>query len=1517
MSDIIYKCVLQHDIDQLRSLLKKQPNSKDINYYSSFTGQTPLLLACSLDHRDSLLALIQCPLVNVNLQDLESGYTALHYCLYHGKLQFTIDILKLRRADCNLALKDKEGMTCFDLLNSSFKALQKVKIENEKINIVKNGSSFDVLNTEIINSDIDTDLEDKKNHLSNNSDDNNSDNDYSFSDDSDINKENTDSLKCQPSMSLWTWGSNSNYVLGHNNTDNRTSPESVRLDLPLRNNDKGIHSIQLFTPLIHKTTMSKFHTVVKVGNEVQLCGHGKIGRLGFGNEATQFNLKTLRIDNCQIQNFSVGYNHTLFIGSNGELFTCGDNTFGQLGYETENSVMETMPKEVQSLKNIPIIKASSCKYHNLALARNGTLYSWGLNLGQLGHPAKYDTIKTPKRVSLIIQQDIIDIKTCVTASACLLSSYSVIILVNYTTQKLNFVIPPKPLYQLTAQNFEVSNRKSYLKKKNVQKTKITAIESNQNNNFIALSESGDIYTWKVDIPKSKSNNDEKKIPGEKLKQKSSISNIAVNIGRAAIPGEIAYILNSKETDLVSVSDAYLVYSTERNYMKPLKIAIGIDGNILYSTKFGDAYFGVLKNKSDFKDIALKSNSKFYKFKKIPALQHIVDVFANSSGAYGAIRSDYRPKLIPIIKGTLSEDISDLYQTTANFIDKKLIYDGIYDVIFETSDNIYHYANSAILAARSNYFYELFVLQQYKNNASRIVNANSNYIIKELDNNDKSIKTEVLHEEIIDDIITLFVTKLMSSKNNSLDNIYRNNLFIFSLKDIHSQSLSVLLKFIYSDVFDNMIMKQRYINKNSRKLYEDFITLAKLFECYDSHNKLPTTTYKPTTNIYMSEELTQINNVVQFDYSKQLERMWHDTGLLKLSDVILKLDCNVSLPVHRSILSKRSKFFEVILAMDSIWIHRDKDFDNKIIIDFSHVKMEYMSFILRYIYGDFGVEQFENKFQKHVEEKYKIPCNKLDNYIDLIVEIIILADELMLDEFIDICSRILGSVLDINNVVNILQISEKYNAFKLKASCIQFICSNLITLIENGKIDILDHDVLYEIQESLQQLQNKKFKFTRGENSYYKRIKTMAEEETNQKKLREKSKRQEKKNRKNSTNKEKEKGKEIKIEEELWQPSQEDIQEQILIYQLAMAEQEARKNNNNSSNNTNGKKKKKNAKGKDSDSSNGNNKNSNNYSKIKENKDLYDLSFIAEIQDEIASNSNNFASSSSSLNLQTENKNVNDSNSSINNNKSSKSKKVKYSKLDIFSPESTRKNAWEITSPTNLDTKKTISNVVSASPKNTTTWNTSSLTSNANSQSSTTVSGLASKGWANTVPNKNNNDNNNSNNKKLIEKSENNNNVLSFKEIMKLEQEKENNSSTSSINKPSNSFKGFQKLSQKERIKASKLLAAETSEPTEKVAWGGAGMINKNKGPSILALQHNNETINGSSKKSATKNNAWSNRSFLNIQQEQLKTQKAQQKKLNKSLMQIQTEEKAIEAILSFYKQTSNLENGEWFSVSTL
>lgn len=287
-----------------------------------------------------------------------------------------------------------------------------------------------------------------------------------------------------------------------------------------------------------------------------------------------------------------------------------------------------------------------------------------------------------------------------------------------------------------------------------------------------------------------------------------------------------------------------------------------------------------------------------------------------------------------------------------------------------------------------------------------------------------------------------------------------------------------------------------------------------------------------------------------------------------------------------------------------------------------------------------------------------------------------------------------------------------------------------TLIENGKIDILNHEILYEIQTALQQYQNRKFKFTRGENSYYKRIKNLAEDYVNQKKIKEKGKRSEKKSRKNSTlNKGKEKGKEAK-DEELWQPSQEDIQEQILIYQLAMAEKESLKNNSNSlsSISNNNKKKKKSGKGKEivsstsSLSTNATNKDSS--------KELYDLSIVNEIQNEIEKNSVTHVSSSSTDNALNSNSidtfNVNDDEANNNSsNKLSKSKKVKYSKLDLFSSEPSNKGAWETVSPSPVNINK----VSPIKITNQTLKNSISPVSNKVSATSP-PSSSTSKGWAN-------------------------------------------------------------------------------------------------------------------------------------------------------------------------------------------
>jgi ankyrin repeat protein len=64
-----------------------------------------------------LTILLRNPHINVNLQDVESGYTALHRALFAGNIKAARDLLA--RSDLDLNIKDAEGLTAFDLYNGT------------------------------------------------------------------------------------------------------------------------------------------------------------------------------------------------------------------------------------------------------------------------------------------------------------------------------------------------------------------------------------------------------------------------------------------------------------------------------------------------------------------------------------------------------------------------------------------------------------------------------------------------------------------------------------------------------------------------------------------------------------------------------------------------------------------------------------------------------------------------------------------------------------------------------------------------------------------------------------------------------------------------------------------------------------------------------------------------------------------------------------------------------------------------------------------------------------------------------------------------------------------------------------------------------------------------------------------------------------------------------------------------------------------------------------------------------
>ena len=61
--------------------------------------------------------LLKNPHLSVNLQDYESGYTALHRAMFAGNIRAARDLLA--RADIDVGIRDSEGLTAFDLYNGT------------------------------------------------------------------------------------------------------------------------------------------------------------------------------------------------------------------------------------------------------------------------------------------------------------------------------------------------------------------------------------------------------------------------------------------------------------------------------------------------------------------------------------------------------------------------------------------------------------------------------------------------------------------------------------------------------------------------------------------------------------------------------------------------------------------------------------------------------------------------------------------------------------------------------------------------------------------------------------------------------------------------------------------------------------------------------------------------------------------------------------------------------------------------------------------------------------------------------------------------------------------------------------------------------------------------------------------------------------------------------------------------------------------------------------------------------
>ncbi|XP_076003795.1 putative E3 ubiquitin-protein ligase HERC3 isoform X2 [Genypterus blacodes] len=176
--------------------------------------------------------------------------------------------------------------------------------------------------------------------------------------------------------SVYTCGSNSCGQLGHDKPV--ASPELVAA---------------LDTQKIAMVSCGQAHSAaVNEQGQVFVWGAGEGGQLGLGTTEVSVRIPRLvkRLCEHRISQVMCGNQHCIALSRDGQLFTWGQNSSGQLGLG-KGEPGRLFPQPLKSLVGIPLAQITAGGDHSFALSLSGAVFGWGKNsAGQLGLNDKQD-----------------------------------------------------------------------------------------------------------------------------------------------------------------------------------------------------------------------------------------------------------------------------------------------------------------------------------------------------------------------------------------------------------------------------------------------------------------------------------------------------------------------------------------------------------------------------------------------------------------------------------------------------------------------------------------------------------------------------------------------------------------------------------------------------------------------------------------------------------------------------------------------------------------------------------------------------------------------------------------------------------------------------------------------------------------------------------------------------------------------------------------------------------------------
>ncbi|TLD32470.1 BTB/POZ-like protein [Venturia nashicola] len=1002
----------------------------DLNHRDS-VGRTLLHLAASSPSEnafDFASALLEHPLTDVYIQDNENGWTPLHRAFYAGNVAIAQAILTRDLQDVMghgssivhhhagglIKIKDKEGNGPFDVYEMTLEG------------------DIAAANSQRLRAG-----------------------DQSDSDDESMPDTADDGSKVRhglvPHLNLegdeiYTFGSNQNITLGFGDEDDRQHPERITLrrpdhlyfrfyrehveatsflgqaaeariksewvsDLPSIIRDKPIR--------ILNAHMSKLHTVILTDDpesNVYVCGHGPGGRLGVGDETTRYQCVCVEggaLARKKIVTVALGQNHTLALSDQGEIFSWGSNGFGQLGYDLPKTSsrneepVQTSPRQIFGpLKREAIIGVAASRIHSVAFTAT-SLYTFGKNEGQLG-------IVHSESRSLEIQ----DTPRNVAASRFSSPIVAVSAIDRATTVLLeSHEVQVFSNYGYTRLTFPLDGFTNYFLKSSFLTTKYESSPNciskvvSSGDTICAMSTSGEIFTVNVSSPSV-------------LAQSKTTSTTNPNRIKNAL------------------SQPLRIWSNKKTHMAARDVDIDQNGAIIIVTQAGSVWRRVKRAKIKHGNIAGAGEvkAKDHKYSRIPGLTRVIAVRASGFGAFAAIREDSKKMKtdMTISSSTLWSDLWPLvpfqtldpsYDGAPSFPKRDLVdfvlrsEDPDQDIgtVIEPRDTPLLPYDLWICSTTSDI--EIPVHQFILAGRSRVMRS----ALEELNESDSFSIPEVL------------------SVQRGSDRRLR---LVFQGLDI--LSTFNLVMYLYTD------MVAPVWQSRSKKPQMAFRYRQTRMELLKVANRLEL--------IYLESSLKRVAPTTP-NLNKDMDLAYKDSSFFETADIIVQLADDEEEWVHGALICQRCPFFEGLFKGRAAggWLAQRReeldDDDGAVKVDLSHVKPSIFQLVLRHIYADTGVELFDD-----------LVSDDIDAFLDTVIEVMGVANELMLDRLSEICQKVVGQHVTFRNVCQLLNAIAPCSVTNFKDKALEYICFNLEAVLRHGHLEELEEDVLTELDETSQRLQ---------------------------------------------------------------------------------------------------------------------------------------------------------------------------------------------------------------------------------------------------------------------------------------------------------------------------------------------------------------------------------------------------------------------------------------------------------------